>query len=236
MEDKDRTIVAEIPGCYFDVDPSSGALTPQLDKYSGGWIVPSTAPVGVVMYEESIDLSGYAMEDLTFSPYASFKQIGGYTTFNDGVGFIRYDCISSVPMDLTELYTLVAIGGGPGFISPFPNTLALTNVNRDVVIHGDLQIYAKDVNYPGTNFMTERDSFISSSLEPTAADKLYVYSVIILDANLDADPSAVPPVLPYGTYLANAPRRLVMPGRWTQEPELEYMMRLKRSYELANQV
>lgn len=234
-EDKERTIVAEIPPAFFDVDTTSGAMTPQLNKYSGGWIITPGIPNASIAYESSIDLSGYAMESLTFVPFASFKQDGIYSAFTDGVGYIRYDVVTSIPMDLTELASLIANGGAPGFITPLP-VIPFTNVNRDTVIHSDGQVYATDVNYPGTSIMTERSSNISSSLEPTAADKLYVYSLIILDANVDADPGAIPPTFPYGSYLGLAPRRILIPGRWMEEPDLEYMMRLKRSYELANQV
>ena len=234
-EDMDRTIVCEIPPCFFNVDPNTGLMTQQLDKYSGGWRLTPGFPNACIVFEGTIDLSGYAMDDLTFVPYASFKQDGVYSAFFDGVGYLRYDCVSSVPLDLQELGSLIAAGGAPGFINPLP-VVPYPNVNRDVILHGDGQVWATDVNYPGTSIMTERHSSISSSLEPTAADKLYFYSLIILDANINADPSATPPTFTYGSYLGLAPRRIIIPGRWTQEPDIEYMMRLKRSYELANQV
>jgi hypothetical protein len=49
-------------------------------------------------------------------------------------------------------------------------------------------------------------------------------------------------VIPYelagdqGTALIIPASRVILPGTMGQEPELEYMMRLSRSVELANQV
>jgi hypothetical protein len=63
----------------------------------------------------------------------------------------------------------------------------------------------------------------SGSLSPTAAQVLYVVKIVI----------------PFGTTLTQlgAPAsRVILPGTMDQEPELEYMMRLSRSVELANQV
>jgi hypothetical protein len=39
-----------------------------------------------------------------------------------------------------------------------------------------------------------------------------------------------------GTKMTIPSSRIVIPGTIKEEPKLEYMMRLKRSYELANQV
>lgn len=236
-EEVERTIVVEIPPTFMDIDQESGAMSQQLDKYGGGWVVYPTINQ-IIYYEDSVDLSGYSIRDLTFVPFASFTQEGLYNTFIDGVGYLRYDCISTVPLDITKLISTMASGGAPGFTAPFDPTAMNSYVaaDRTQIIHGESTVYANDVTYPGTDIVSERYKNTSSSLEPTASDKLFVYSVVFLDANVDADPGATPPIFPFGSYLALAPRRIIMPGKWTKEPELEYMMRLKRSYELANQV
>lgn len=237
MEDEERTIVCEIPPTFMDVEVETGAMSQQLDKYGGGWVVDPTYSTAIY-YEDAIDLSGYSIRDLTFVPFASFTQEGLYNTFIDGVGFLRYDCVSQVPLDITQLVATLATGGAPGFTPPFDPTAANSyiSVDRTSIMHAESIGYANDANYPGTDIVSERYSHTSSSLEPSAADKLFVYSVVILDANVNADPGAVPPINPYGSYLALSPRRIMIPGKWMAEPDLEYMMRLKRSYELANQV
>ena len=79
---------------------------------------------------------------------------------------------------------------------------------------------------PGSNSslaLLQREIF--SSLEPTAADKLYGYRIVSVSSGEgEGDTIAVPA------------SRVLMPGNISSEPKLEYMMRLKRSYELANQV
>jgi len=242
MEDKERTIVAEIPPAQFDVDTTNGDLTPTLDKYSGGW-VPHPVYNNAMTWEGSIDLTGYAMEDLTFVPFASFRQTGTYTAYVGGVGYIRYDCITSAPMTIDEFVNTVVAGGGPGFTQFFDPSVSdvYSDIERTQVMHAEGYLYARDTSYPGTDFLQERYSNTASSLEPTAADKLYVYSMILVDRDNDpspGDPGAVPPIPPgdnYGSLLIVPPTRIIMPGKWMKEPELEYMMRLKRSYELANQ-
>ena len=64
-----------------------------------------------------------------------------------------------------------------------------------------------------------------SSLEPTAADTLYCYRVIALPLTSSSITSVVLPA-----------KRVIMDAYVEAEPNNEYMMRLKRSYELANQV
>ena len=75
--------------------------------------------------------------------------------------------------------------------------------------------------------LTKADN-IFSSLEPTAADCLYCYRV-----------AAIPTAQTGGTgidFVYLPPKRVILDAFTVEEPELSYMMRLKRSYELANQV
>ena len=63
----------------------------------------------------------------------------------------------------------------------------------------------------------------SGSLSATAADTLYCMKCVV----------------PFGAnqlqiYIPAS--RIVLPGKFGMEPDVEYMMRLKRSVELANQV
>ena len=68
-----------------------------------------------------------------------------------------------------------------------------------------------------------------SSLEPTAADCLYCYRVFAVPRPGAVGEDGV-------TQLFLPPKRVIFDAFTVEEPELEYMMRLKRSYELANQV
>jgi len=101
-------------------------------------------------------------------------------------------------------------------------------INRTSIIHGEYKLYTIDSNMvvPGANVslsLLQRELY--SSLEPTAADKLYGYRVMgVVVSEGEGDNVSAPAT------------RVIMPGNISSEPKLEYMMRLKRSYELANQV
>lgn len=238
MDDKERMIVCEIPPTFWDVDPASGAMTIQAagtpnTTFGGGFtLVPGYTTA--VFFSGSIDLSGYAMEDLTFSPYASFLQEGGFYFFRDGAGAFVLDLVSSVPIDPTEVTNAMILQSTPGFINT-PNqnpAVTLPNDNPDTIMHSQFRFMGNDTSFPGNFFLkTELEAF-ASSLEPTAADKLYYMRIGIVFANV----APVPPQTDYGTQFSMPAGRIKIPGRWSKEPELEYMMRLKRSYELANQV
>jgi hypothetical protein len=243
MDEQERTLRFEIPPSGFDVDPADGTLTQQLDKYGGGWrVLPGYQ--ATCYFESSIDLSGYAMEDLTFVPFASYTQMAQPTAYNEGAGIMRADIITTVPMDPALMLNTILVGSAPGMLTPMtiPGAVEYEAVNPDVVMHSRVSFASQDTTFPGNWYLSEQSVDHQSSLEPTAADKLYLLSVVVVlrDVNPSpGDPTATPPIPPgnpFGDYLSNPARRVLIPGKWVKEPDLEYMMRLKRSYELANQV
>ena len=66
----------------------------------------------------------------------------------------------------------------------------------------------------------------SGSLSPTAAQVLYIVKMVLPFGPIPADI----------TNVSIPASRIILPGTMDQEPELEYIMRLSRSIELANQV
>jgi hypothetical protein len=110
------------------------------------------------------------------------------------------------------------------------------NVNRTQIIHGHIQdrtvntvTGAAPITAEGQGYLLPIVDEYFSSLEPTAADQLYVYRLIALPRPSIQDSTGLSGVL-------IPPRRIIMDTMVDKEPELSYMMRLKRSYELANQV
>jgi len=77
-------------------------------------------------------------------------------------------------------------------------------------------------NVAGTYMVTTSDNQLGS-LEPTASDRIYCYRVVSLGAN-NAN----------GTYLT-AGARYLLKATAKEEPEFEYLMRLKRSYDLQQE-
>jgi hypothetical protein len=216
-EDIQRTLVVEFPPMGLEDDRGTRTLV------ATGYI---TVGVGVYLYEASIDLSGYALERKTFYPYSSFEQrsgpvIGSFTNTTER-NVVDSIIVSSIPLDMSDLNPNLLAAHLPGFSRPGGNAYKL---NRDPLIHQHQIIYSHDSTTAGTggaSIYRVVSSQSGSSLEPTAADKLYCYRLITTSG---AD----------GTLTLPA-ARVMLPGTLTSEPKLEYMMRLKRSYELANQV
>lgn len=219
-EDMQRTLVAEFPPFGVNVDRDGLIYT----LASTGYI---SIGVNVFLNETSIDLSGYALQKKSFYPYSSFEQRNGAVigTFADqGIGRNAVDniIISSIPLDLTGVNPNLLAASLPGFIG---NTGTGFRLNRDPLIHQHQIIYSHDSTTSGTggaSIYRVVSSQSASSLEPTAADKLYCYRLITTNG-IDGD-------------LTMPAARVMIPGTISKEPTFEYMMRLKRSYELANQV
>ena len=225
-EDMQRALTVEFPP--FAAEWDKGNEEWLTNEFYAGW---SALGFGTFYFQQDIDLSGYAMERKTFYPYSSFEQRGGSTagtfdaTLTQQPYLIEVTIISSIPLNETEIGITPAYG--PGFIQP-SGLEPLGRINRASIIHGEYKLYTIDSNMvvPGANAslsLLQRELY--SSLEPTAADKLYCYRVMsIVTAEGEGD-----------NVFACA-SRVIMPGNISSEPKLEYMMRLKRSYELANQV
>jgi hypothetical protein len=231
----DRTLVVEFP--WF-------ALASDMGDPTGAWsqsIPTDTRLIATNAYaqELKLDLSGYVQSDLTVGFRRSFEQVGG----SDSMFWLTYDVnsdaliettiISSVPFNDAQL--VAAAASSPGFTPYESPLLDFGNFNRTHIIHGH-----HEVKYPNSTIgagafassgnavlMNACDNYFSS-LEPTAADCLYCYRVFLVPPpanNRDGVNSLVLPA-----------KRVILDAFTVEEPDLEYMMRLKRSYELANQV
>ena len=90
VEDFDRTLKAEIPPC--DVQRAPEATSWDNMEGANGWTNPviTGTPTLTLAYDTTIDLSGYAMKDLTFYPHGAYVQEGGVHLFPDGVSLIDY--------------------------------------------------------------------------------------------------------------------------------------------------
>ena len=216
-EDMQRTLVAEFPA--FGLQDDEGSRTVFATGYT-------TVGVNVYLYETTIDLSGYALQKKSFYPYSSFEQrngtvLGSFTNLT-ARNVVDNIIVSSVPLDLSGVNPNLLAANLPGFTQ---STATGYRLNKDVLMHQHQIIYSHDsttAGVSGTSIYRVVSNQSASSLEPTAADKLYCYRLITTSGVT-------------GTLTMPA-ARVMIPGTITNEPKLEYMMRLKRSYELANQV
>jgi len=241
----DRTLVAEFPELNLQDNAVADDGSWEQITTTDYTVLPGTN--GQYWFNEmKLDLSGYTLDDLTVYFRNSFEQFNNYhqmqwnaTTPNPLKPFdaimTELTILSSVPFTQDNLIACVL--GSPGFIRPNIPTLDFGNFNRTHIIHGTSILWGIDatigsdlVRADGAGYarVVARHDF--SSLEPTAAENIYCYRVMYL-------PEAVSTAKPSQLDVAYFPsKRVILNCMIDKEADLEYMMRLKRSYELANQV
>jgi hypothetical protein len=239
----DRTLVAETPFLQIAANRDQQFYEQVVPSE---WRNFSTDPtLRAFVHESSLDLGGYTrQDDLTVFFRASFEQISNsYLTEYSAsetnplslvtANIIEQVIITSVPMNDGNLEA--AVLNSPGFIPP-RNGLDQGNFDRTHIIHGHYIVHTVSSTFGSTKFETPGEAILLpivdeyySSLEPTAADTLYVYRIIYLSRPSILDSTGF-------TYVGVPARRIILDTMIDEESELSYMMRLKRSYELANQV
>jgi hypothetical protein len=233
----DRILIAEFPAFGVSSDTANqvwvqGATdTRQLPGIYGLTYVQ----------EQKIDLSGYVQSDLTVGFRRSFEQVGGVDQIFWDVFNVKSDytletlIVSSVPFTDSQLASTLIVS--PGF-TPYPLLGAdWGNFNRTHIIHGHFMAHMPNTTIASSDFASSGNATLLSvtdndfsSLEPTAADCLYCYRIIsVPEAGGTGGRAGV-------TQVSLPPKRIILDAFTVEEPDLEYMMRLKRSYELANQV
>lgn len=243
----DRVLIAETPPMVV----TANRLVQQWDLVNPTeWRTFGTTTTNQYwVHESTIDLGGYTrQDDLTVFFRSSFEQVGGRYTVtwaateqNPLSGFdaalVEMIFVSSVPF--TDSHFDQIFLAAPGFTN-FRYDPAFVpdqmHVNRTQIIHGHIQDRAVNTVTGAMPLTAEGQGYALpivdeyfSSLEPTAADQLYVYRLMVLPRPSIQDSTGL-------TGVAIPPRRIIMDTVVDEEPELSYMMRLKRSYELANQV
>jgi len=220
-ENRQRILRIEIPPCKVSGDGISWTDLSDLN----GWLPVPTAPTSLY-WSGSIDLSGYARDYKTFYPTGGVIQEGPSWVSFGGSGQQVITVVSSVPLDPDVLLLQTAGNGGPGFIDF--NTLATGTGQQDwnTVMFGESQVNLINQNLPALGVCQPITVKQFGSLSPTAAQVLYVMKLV--------GPYVLADII--GTTMGIPASRVILPGTMDQEPELEYMMRLARSVELANQV
>lgn len=190
-------------------------------NFSGGdeqWRPVPAYPLAMA-WESSIDLSGYANQSLTFFPETGFMQQSPVIALDGGAGIHLMTVISTVPQNVSTLWAMLTVGGIPSVVTEDWSTM----------LYCRIETFTADTNIPSSfNYLSPQNAGQTGSLSPTAADKLYVYRI--------AMPIEIIALQTNYTRMQIPACRVGFVGQMAEEPTLEYMMRLKRSYELANQV
>ena len=186
-------------------------------KGQGSWLPIQAGSVTGVYSENYFDLSGYELDDLTLVPEFLQLQDGLPYFAGTNVTTLRvFDIVSQERINPLDIYLDLVTGGFPGS----------TNNPYDwsQILMCNFRYFLPQTDFTDANLMLPATSGSFGSSEPTAVQKLWTYRIVITGGLL-AD----------GDVLNLPATRFVLGGEVIKEGDLEYMMRLKRSYELSTQ-
>jgi hypothetical protein len=111
----------------------------------------------------------------------------------------------------------MAYGIGANMKGPY------STLTFDQTVYGRVRTFNMDLDNVAGGFYILLSDHQTGSLEPTASDRIYCYRAVSFGVNNSDGQHSVFA----GRYLLRADAK--------EEPEFEYLMRLKRSYELQNE-
>jgi hypothetical protein len=171
--------------------------------------------------EQYFDLSGYELDDLTLAPIdVRIQDPGAYLYSGDADAMVMYDIVSNERLSEDDLKLFktnndLFVQSGPG--------MPKGPLDRAQIISGTYRLFTKNANITGIpTLMLNARTVRFGSGNPTNVQKLWVYRIAVFFAT---------PVA--GEFLAIPATTVLLMADIYKEDELPYMMRLKRSYELA---
>jgi len=167
----------------------------------------------IFVSESYFDLAGLAMDDKTIFPSGITCQRGNSPLLEaatPGDNFIMLDVLTSIPVDIPN-DVLNWFNVGPGFPG--------STLNFEHVLYMRGQRWTVDVD-TNSQFPLKADEWQAGSMSPTASDRVYSYRVVLVNTGN----SSARIITPTGRH--------VMQVETKEEPTYEYLMRLKRSYDL----
>jgi len=179
-----------------------------------GW--EQTAPGAQTFVARTyFDLAGISMDDKTLF----FEAAGIQESLNPGTspsapgnGAVLVDILSNKPLTNDEAIASILYGNMIGTPS--------ANLTFDQTIYMRHRTFNTDLDNASGGYMITLVDNQLGSMSPTAGDRIYVTRV----ASFGGADGA------YNVY----PVRYLLRASAKEEPEFEYLMRLKRSYELQN--
>ena len=183
----------------------------------GDWRQP-TPGTGFFLNTGYIDLAGMSQQEKTlYFKGATVQEVQPPIVFNQAAGdsIVVVDVMSSVPLTDTE-YSFVSVTGN--LLQRFGES----GLTFDQTIYMRVRNYIIDIDTAAWGQMVLVSENQLGSLNPTASDRIYTCRQMLV-ANTTAD------------RIDLTPARYVVSAEAKEEPEYEYLMRLKRSYELQNE-
>jgi hypothetical protein len=181
------------------------------------WVQP-VALQGVFHSATYFDLAGLSQREKTlFFKGATVQQLGNPTVTGGtpGDSCQVYDIMTSSPMSADQLTSFTSAGNFAGLTAA-----ATSGLTFDQTIYARRREYVVSVDLATWGAMQLVSDDQLGSLNPTASDRVYSYRIIA--ASLAGT----------NKNLAVLASRQILSAEAREEPEFEYLMRLKRSYEL----
>ena len=198
-----------------------------LSKNDYQWRPSIGAPrqTGYLYSETFIDFSGYTQDDLTVYPERVTIQEGGTFRVIEDAASIQKGCMVLDMLTEERITNYDTVAENVALLATSPS-FSRGPLEFQQIIFGQYRMFGADTsiwtNTQGVLTLLDSNQFGSGS--PTTVEKLWCYRFIIPLGVFQADPLA---------EICVPPSRVVMSINVDKESELEYMMRLKRSYELG---
>ena len=211
-----KTITKETPwGTFVQSAPSSGVWANATTGLSHGWQQHSPGSnmfffatyidlAGLTLQEKTLFFQGAGQQDL-YAPFATNQTAGDSMIVND--------IMSSHPLSNDEILRTAIYGNFADSDNSGINGLTFTST-----IYMRFRQFVVDLDTAAWGHMVTVADNQLGSLEPTASDRIYVYRTVLLTGTM--------------TQAQIAPTRFLLRATAKEEPDFEYLMRLKRSYEL----
>ena len=191
--------------------PGSGVFT---ITATNGWRA-ITGSTRAFISETYFDLGGMSQREKTmFIEAASVQEVapGILTASAAGDNYLMADIMTSEPLTDVEALNL-ATQGNFGSVA--------CGLGFQETIYARIELWVKDLDTATFAYPLRVSSNQLGSLQATASDRIYSYRVV----NIDGSSSATDFGFSGVRHLINAVAK--------EEPEFQYLMRLRRSYELA---
>lgn len=207
-----KTLTKEFP--LLQVNKVGPAYTINDSVTGSNWRKLDALPTTRIFIADTyFDLAGMSQQEKTlFFKGAAMQEtlLPSVSPATVGDGMIVADIMCTTPITDTEAFQFSLTGNMLG---------SLSTLTFDQTIYGRIRTFNVDIDNQAGGYAIVLADNQCGSLEATASDRIYCYRVVTMLASADG-------VL--GLY----PARYILQADAREEPEYEYLMRLKRSYEL----
>jgi hypothetical protein len=195
----------------FGASQTGGVWT--LDDFTSGYRVQN--PAGLFISDTFFDLAGMSQREKTlFFEAATVQDLLApqLTGGAPGDAIVVVDLMTTKSLTDTEAAAFYLYGNFAGLNSV---------LTYEETVYARINQYVVDLDTAAWGSMVQVSSNQIGSLKATASDRIYSYRIIALGTPF------------VGTDLDLSPCRHLLQANAREEPDFQYLMRLRRSFELA---